>query len=91
MLDDNTKNSYVIKYTKLTGEPGTVLHDGSAWSRVDEAVLYALKTMTWSMGDKKFKYTTINYKTVDKDIATAIKEAKAWYRKNKKALPPAPK
>jgi hypothetical protein len=91
MLDDSTKNSYVIKYTKVTGEPGSVLHDGSAWSRVDESVLYSLKTMTWSMGEKKFKYATINYKTVDKDIAVAIKEAKRWYKKNKKGLPAAPK
>lgn len=89
MLEDTEKNSYNIKYTKLTGEPGTVHHDGSAWSRVDDAVLYSLKSMTWSMGDKKFQYGKINYKTVDKDLAAAKKEAKAWYKKHKKDLPPA--
>lgn len=89
MLDDVEKNSYNIKYSKLTGEPGTVHHDGSAWSRVDDAILYSLKSMTWSMGDKKFQYGKINFKTVDKDLAAAKKEARAWYKKYKKDLPPA--
>ena len=89
MLDDVEKNSYNIKYTKLTGEPGTVHHDGSAWSRVDDAVLYSLKSMTWSLGDSKFQYGKINYKTVDQDLGAAKKEARAWYKKNKKDLPPA--
>lgn len=90
LLDDTTKNTYDIRdFKKLTGENGWVHHDGSAWSRVDDAILYALKTITWDMKDDKFEYRKVNYKTKDDDIAAAVKDAKAWYKKNKGKLPKA--
>jgi HEAT repeat protein len=88
MLKDDTRNTYDIRsFKKLTGESGWVHHDGSAWSRVDDAVLYALKTMTWDMKGDKFEYRKVNYKTKEKDIAGAVKDAQRWYKKNRKKLP----
>ena len=82
LLDDTEKNTYDIKgFKKLDGTNGSVHHDGSAWSRVDDAVLSSIKAMSWSI-KPKFEYD-INYKTKDKDMAKAVKDAKSWYDKVK--------
>lgn len=85
LVDDKKKNTYDIKYPNLLGKMETVHHDGSAWSRVDDAALYALKSLTYSLGEgKRFVYDKIDYKKVDADIAAAAKRAKAWYQEFKK-------
>ncbi len=88
LLDDSTRNTYAIPFTQITGEKRKVHHDGSAWSRVDDAVLYALKTLTVPLKEKKFVYRKVEYKTEKKDIAEAIKDARKWYKRHKKSLPP---
>lgn len=87
LLDDKEKNTHDISgWTQLDGTAGSVHHDGSAWSRVDDAVLQALKSMTYSMGDKKFDPPKIDYKTVDADIAKGVADAKAWHTKHGASL-----
>ena len=78
---------YSIKFPSLSGLQKSVNHDGSAWSRVDDAVLRALEGMTRAMKDKRFKYGKINYKQVDADIAREVANAQKWYEANKDSLP----
>jgi len=88
MIDDDEGNTYDIEgFKKLDGSDGRVHHDGSAWSRVDDAVFSALKSMTYSMDDK-YEYS-ISYDTKDDDIKKARDDARAWYKNNKGELPAA--
>ena len=86
LLDDKTSNTHDIKYTKLSGQDGSEHHDGSAWSRVDDSILWSLSQLTFEMGDQKFRYGKIDYKNVDADVAREVALAKAWYAKNKDSL-----
>lgn len=87
LLDDSERNTYTLKgFSKLTGEPGSVPHSGSAWFKVKDAALKSLELMTMAMGDVRFQYGPIKYKTADKDIDKAVKSARRWYRANKKTL-----
>jgi hypothetical protein len=85
-LDDKRKNTYDIrKFKTVWGRSGYLHLDGSAWSRVDDAMLYSLRSMTFF--DKKIKFTyKVNSKTVEKDIAKAVADAKKWYKKNKSSF-----
>lgn len=90
MLDDSEKASYTLDgWTKLDGTNGSLYHDASTWSRVDDALLYALVSMTSGMGDDKFEYRKINSETKDADIALAVKDAQIWYKANVRELPAA--
>jgi len=86
LLDDKSRNTYDISYTRLSGLAGSEHHDGSAWSRVDDSMLWALSQLTFNMGPQKFAYGKIDYKNVDPDVAREVKLCKAWYAKNKDAL-----
>ena len=84
LVDDKEKNTYDINYTDLLGHQSRVHHDGSAWSRVNDAALYALDRATSFLPkEEQFVYDKINYKTVDDDIAAQVKKAKAWHAKYK--------
>lgn len=86
MLSDSEKNTYDIAgWNQLDGQSGRAHHDGSPWSRVDDAVLWALQTISFRL-KPKFKYRKIDYKKSDADIKAAIKDAKAWYAKVKGQL-----
>jgi len=88
MIDDDEGNTYDIEgFKELDGSDGRVHHDGSAWSRVDDAVFSALKSMTYSMDDK-YEYD-INYDTKEDDIKKARDDARSWYKRNKSDLPAA--
>jgi len=83
LLDDKEKNTYDIGgWEQLDGTSGSVHHDGSPWSRVDDAVLWSMKFMSWNL-KPKFEHTKIGYKTKDKDLDKATQEAKDWYNKIK--------
>lgn len=86
LLDDSEKNTYQISFKNLLGHNDSVHHDGSAWSRVDDAVLRGLSTMTYLLKDQKFKYEKIEPKTKDADIAREVGRAKEWFEKNKGSL-----
>jgi HEAT repeat protein len=86
LLDDKSSNTYDISYTRLSGLEGSEHHDGSAWSRVDDSMLWALSQLTFSLGPQKFPYGKIDYKNVDGDVAREVRLAKAWYAKNKDLL-----
>lgn len=85
LLDDKEKNTYDISYTNLLGSPDTQHHDGSAWSRVDDAALWALQKMTSTMPvEQKFQYARIDHKSVDADIAREVARAKKWLAEHAK-------
>ena len=86
LLEDKSRNTYEIEYTRLNGLAGSEHHDGSAWSRVDDSILWSLSQLTFEMGEQKFPYGKINWKNVDGDVAREVKLAKAWYEKNKNSL-----
>ena len=84
-LDDQEKGTYALKGWKtLAGRDGRMHHQGGAWFRVDRMALQALQDCTWRMKDKAFKPDKIEFKTQDEDVAKAVKQAKAWYKKNRK-------
>jgi len=84
-LDDKRKNTYDIKFMSIWGRSESDHFDGSPWSRVDDAMLHALKIMTVFDGKNAFSYE-INSDTLDKDIEEAVKKAKKWYKKNKESI-----
>lgn len=86
LVDDSEKNTYDIKFKNLLGNNDRVHHDGSAWSRVDDAVLYTIGSMTYSLKDKQFKYGKIVGKTKDQDIAREVGRVKEWFAANKGSL-----
>jgi HEAT repeat protein len=86
LLDDKARNTYDIPYKRLNGKEGSEHHDGSAWSRVDDSMLWGLSQLTFGFGEQKFPYGKIDWKNVDGDIAREVKLAKAWYDKNKALL-----
>ncbi|TNE86533.1 MAG: HEAT repeat domain-containing protein [Deltaproteobacteria bacterium] len=87
MLDDTAKNTYDIEgWKQLDGSDGRVHHDGSAWSRVDDAVLNGLRTMGGTNGSARLELTKVRHDHVDEDLAKCKEEAKAWYEANKDKL-----
>lgn len=86
LLEDQTSNTYDISYPNLLGQTSRVHHDGSAWSRVDDATLTSLQRISGSMGQDKFDYGKVNPKTSAEDIAREVTRAKEWFEKNKAAF-----
>ena len=89
LSDDSAKCTYEIEYTNLVDQKERVYHDGSPWSRVDDAVLREISSVTYGLGDeKRFKLGDIGYKTVDEDIAREKKRLQAWYQSFQQENPP---
>ncbi len=86
-LDDPAPNTYDTPTWKtLEGRDGWDHHDGSAWSRVDDAMLRAMEMITF-FDEVKFEYD-VNVGTVEEDLAKAVAAAKAWYEEHKADIPP---
>ena len=87
MVGDTEKNTYDIRgYQTLSGRAGWVHHDGSAWSRVQDAAIRSLERL--SMKTKiRFKADRVDSKDVEGSLAKNAKAAKAWYAKVKSELP----
>jgi HEAT repeat protein len=86
LLDDTASNTYDIKdYEELDGRAGWLHHDGSAWSTVQDAALYALKRLSGKTKER-FDYK-VEAKTKDDDLKRSAEEAKAWYGKVKAEIP----
>jgi len=86
LLDDSEKNTYQITFENLLGQKDRVHHDGSPWSRVDDAALRSIKSMTFMMKEQKFELGDIKGKTKEEDIAREVGRAKEWYANNKDSL-----
>jgi hypothetical protein len=79
LLDDKGVATYDLGgFTLPTGTAGKVHHDGSPWSRVDDAVIQNLKTLTSSLAAGKYEFTPIRWDHKDEDLATAVAGAKKW-------------
>ncbi len=82
------RNTYDIDgYTELDGSRGRTHHDGSAWSRVADAALYALKRYSMRLGER-FDYD-VSYQTVEEDLQSAAGKAREWYDSVKSEIPEA--
>ncbi|MCO4747960.1 MAG: hypothetical protein KC912_24420 [Proteobacteria bacterium] len=87
MLGDSAKSTYDITgWTQLNGKAGRVHHDGSAWSRVDDAALQGLKSLGGRNGSERLTLTRVRYDHIDEDLATCVSEARAWHAANRDAL-----
>jgi hypothetical protein len=87
LLDDATSNTYDIDgWQTLTGTPGRVHHDGSAWSRVNDAALYAIKSLSSRAGGERFDYN-VGHQDVEGDLGRAADQARAWYRGARSSIP----
>ena len=88
LLDDSEGNTYDIRdFKEINGNSGSVHHDGSPWSRVDDAMLYAIERLTGSMGEQKFDYGDVGGDDWEEDIKREIGRAKEWYAANKGNIP----
>ncbi len=89
-LDDKRPNTYTISIGKnIDGQSTTAHFDGSAWSRLNDAMLRSMQTMSFftkkSEADR-FSYE-VSFKTRDEDLDNAVAAAKKWYAKHKSAIP----
>jgi len=89
LVDDTEKNTYDIRdFKTLTGRAGWVHHDGSAWSRVQDAAIRSLERL--SMKTKtRFKADRVDSKDVEGSLKKNARAAKNWYAKVKAELPKA--
>lgn len=88
MLGDKAPNNYTLKgFQTLAGDSATISHSGSAWSRVDDAVLHAIETLSADMGEARFSVGPIKPGSVQQDLARAKRDARRWYATHKAGLP----
>lgn len=84
-LEDDTRNTYDIEFTNLLGRNDRAHHDGSAWSRVNDAALTALRSWSRRVGEAiDFR---ISSQTREEDTANAIQLARQWYESIKDDIP----
>ncbi|MCA9536131.1 MAG: HEAT repeat domain-containing protein [Myxococcales bacterium] len=89
LLDDPTPDTYDLRgYTRLDGTPGWIHHDGSPWSRVDDAALRALQSFSGRVGSR-FTFD-IQRERLALDLAAAARGARDWYATVQDQLPPPP-
>ncbi len=81
LLKDSASNTYEAPYKSLIEVPASMHHDGSPWSRVDDAALFAIEWATAGTPNK-FDYAQIDHKNVPGDIAKEIKRANEWFAQN---------
>jgi HEAT repeat protein len=87
LVDDTEKNTYDIRgFQTPTGRAGWVHHDGSAWSRVQDAAIRALERLSMRTGTR-FKADRVDSKDVERSLSKNARAAKAWYAKVKAKLP----
>lgn len=86
LLDDTAANTYDLRgYTLLDGSPGFGHHDGSPWSRVNDAALRALQSFSSRLGER-FTFD-VHHERVDVDLGVAADAARAWYQHVQPELP----
>lgn len=87
MLEDRASNTYDIPdCPRADGSKERLHHDGSPWSRVDDAVLTGLHAMSGGNGTARMELTKIRHDHVDEDLATRVQEARAWYASHRDKL-----
>lgn len=86
LLEDGAANVYDLRgFTLLDGTPGLCHHDGSPWSRVDDAALRALQSFSSRIGTR-FAFD-VQHERLDTDLAAAGGVARAWYESVRAELP----
>jgi len=86
LLDDRASNTYDLRgYNLLDGTPGFAHHDGSPWSRVNDAALRALQSFSSRLGTR-FTFD-VHPERVEMDLAAAGNTARAWYQSVLAELP----
>lgn len=86
LLDDSSTNTYDLRgYSLLDGTPGFSHHDGSPWSRVNDAALRALQSFSSRLGER-FTFD-VQHERVEADLGVAADAARAWYQRVQAELP----
>ncbi len=86
LLNDTEGNTYEIRgYQELDGSNGWSHHDGSAWSRVNDAAVRALQTFSSRVGTR-FTFD-VDHTRVEADLAAAAGVARTWYQSVRGELP----
>ncbi|MCB9661492.1 MAG: HEAT repeat domain-containing protein [Sandaracinaceae bacterium] len=89
LLDDSARDTYDLRgFTRLDGTPGFLHHDGSPWSRVDDAALRALQAFSARVGGR-FTFD-IQQDRLDESFASAHRTARAWFETARGALSTVP-
>lgn len=84
LVDDKESNRYDIRdWTTLDGKPGRLHHDGSPWSRVYDAAMNSIR----SLSGGEVKLERINPKEIEKGLDANAAITKAWYAKEKSKIP----
>jgi hypothetical protein len=84
LVDDKESNRYDIRdWTTLEGKPGRLHHDGSPWSRVYDAAMNAMR----SLSGGELKLEKVNPKEIEKGLDASAALTKAWYAKEKSKIP----
>lgn len=85
-LDDMTSNTYDIQgFNDLLGQAGRVHHDGSAWSRVSDAGLSAIRSFA-GRTQTPFRYD-VDFHDVEGELRRVSREARTWYNAHKAEFP----
>lgn len=87
MLDDHAPNRYDLRdFTALDGSAGWEHHDGSAYSRVDDAVLAALVQLTVRDPELRFDRPSMRRDDIEGSLARGREAARAWYQRHRTAI-----
>lgn len=85
LVDDKESNRYDIRdWSMLDGKPGRLHHDGSPWSRVYDAAMNAIR----SLSEGAVELDRVNPKEIEKTLDKNAATTKAWYAKERKNIPP---
>ncbi len=85
LLESDERNTYDIAFTDFEGDQARVHHDGSAWSRVSDSALNAIKRLSRPMTER-FEYE-INAREMETSLPAAVEAARAWYQRNQANIP----
>lgn len=85
-VDDRTSNTYdIVGFQDLLGQPARVHHDSSAWSRVSDAALSAIRNYA-GRTQTPFRYE-VDVHDAEGGLRRAGREARAWYAQHKGEFP----
>lgn len=87
MLDDTEPNTWDLTgWETLDGKSGRVHHDGSPWSRVDDAALQGLKALSGYNGAERLELVKIRHDQIDADLDSCKSAARSWWTANEQTL-----
>lgn len=84
---DLTRNTYDIEgWQRLDGSRGRLHHDGSAWSRVGDAAMSAIETLT-RRTDFEHERARVDVHNVETSLQEQAAAIRAWYDEYREQIP----